>query len=77
MDFVIDDTVSTVLGSLMEHGYDVQGDDHVRDVALIVESIKAAMYRSRGMHHGLHTVSNKINIRPQMVETDNSAIREI
>lgn len=58
----IDEIVPELLGMLMNAGYDVSGDAYVQDVAMIVESVKAIMFRSEAMDHGLHKISDRINV---------------
>ncbi len=59
---LVEDVAASAMSQMIDFGYSVQGDDNIRDVALIVESLKAAMARSMGRPHGLHAVSNNINI---------------
>lgn len=58
----VDEIVPELLGMLITSGYDVSGDAYVQDVALIVESMKAIMFRSEAMDHGLHKISDRINV---------------
>jgi hypothetical protein len=58
----VDEIVPELLGMLISAGYDVSGDAYVQDVALIVESMKAIMFRSEAMDHGLHKISDRINV---------------
>lgn len=69
----VDEIVPELLGMLMEAGYDVSGDAYVQDVALIVESMKAIMFRSEAMTHGLHKISDKINVSDLNVACANTA----
>lgn len=68
IDSIIDDLVPDIVSSLIECGFDVTGDKHVKDVALMVESVRAAMFSADGRHHGLHIISNKINVAPVQVQ---------
>lgn len=61
-DDLIDSIVPYILERMIEHGYNITDDFRVKDIALIVESVNAAMSRALGKHHGLHILSNKINI---------------
>lgn len=62
IDDIIDDIIPDLVGSLIVSGYDVTGDKHVKDIALIVESVRAAMFSYDGRYHGLHKISDKINV---------------
>lgn len=62
IDNIIDDLVPDIVSSLIECGFNVTGDRHVKDVALMVEAIRAAMFSVDGRHHGLHVISNKIKV---------------
>ncbi len=59
---LVEDVAASAMSQMIDFGYSVQGDDNIRDVALIVESLKAAMARSMGRPHGLHAVSDNIII---------------
>lgn len=69
----IDEIVPELLGMMMSAGYDVTGDAYVQDVALIVESMKAIMFRSEAMDHGLHKISDRINVSDMQVACANTA----
>lgn len=69
---IVDEIVPELLGMIMNAGFDVSGDKCVQDVALMVESMKAIMYRSESMHHGLHKISDKINVSVMNVACANT-----
>lgn len=73
IDNIIDDLVPDIVTSLIECGFNVTGDKHVKDVALMVEAVRAAMFSVDGRYHGLHAISNKINVESVPIPIGHSA----
>jgi hypothetical protein len=47
--------------SLLQEGFDLSlTESGVKDSALIIESVKAALYRSMDFKHGLQAISDKL-----------------
>lgn len=64
---VLDEVVPTIVAELIDSGFDVTGDRYVKDVGMIVEAVRAAMFRVDGRDHGLHIISNKIKTEGTLV----------
>lgn len=60
VEFVIDETLSFVFSRCYEEGFDLNKDHCVKTTALVVESLRAAMYNTVGIEHPLFKVADTI-----------------
>jgi hypothetical protein len=58
----LDDAIADLIAVMIDNGYSVTGEDRVRDIALIMESVKSAMARSNGKHHGLQRITKNLSL---------------
>lgn len=59
-EYVIDGVSGELFGMLQDEGMEVFSDDMTKDVALVVEAIRALVHKSMGYDHALHTFSDGI-----------------
>ena len=60
VEFLIDETLSYVFSKCYDEGFDLTQDTCVKTTALVVESLRAALFKTAGITHGLHEVANQI-----------------
>lgn len=60
VEMLIDDTLSYVFSRCYQEGYDLSADHCVKPTAMVVESLRAALYRTVGMSHVLHEAADKL-----------------
>jgi len=61
IELAIDSAVPLLFMNLMQEGFDLTlNDDGVKDSAMIIESVRAALFRSMNFKHGLHSISDKL-----------------
>lgn len=60
VEFLIDETLSYVFSKCYDEGFDLTQDRCVKTTALVVESLRAALFNTAGMQHALHEVANQI-----------------
>jgi hypothetical protein len=61
IELTIDTVVPNLFMSLLQEGFDLSlTESGVKDSALIIESVKAALYRSMDFKHGLQAISDKL-----------------
>lgn len=59
-EFIIDETLSFVFSRCYEEGFDLNKDHCVKTTALVVESLRAAMYNTVGIEHPLFKVADSL-----------------
>lgn len=60
IEFLIDETLAIVFGRCYQEGFDLTQDRCVKTTALVVESLRAALYNTSGIGHALHDVANQL-----------------
>lgn len=60
VEFLIDETLSMVFSRCYSEGFDLTQDRCVKTTALVVESLRAALFNTAGISHALHDVANDI-----------------
>jgi hypothetical protein len=60
VEMLIDETLSMVFGRCYQEGFDLTHDRCVKTTALVVESLRAALYNTASMSHTLHDVAEKL-----------------
>jgi hypothetical protein len=58
----LDDAIADLISVMIENGYSVTGEDRIKDIALIMESVKSAMARSNGKYHGLQRITKNLTL---------------
>jgi len=68
-DNIMEDIVSYMIGDLENYGIDVESDQFIKDFSLTADSLRATIYRSFDLNHGLHDfIDNNVNIVPKKYE---------
>jgi hypothetical protein len=60
VEMIIDETLSYVFNRSYQEGYDLSSDHCVKPTAMVVESLRAALYKTVGMSHPLHDAAEKL-----------------
>lgn len=60
IEFLIDDTMGMVFTRLYEEGFDLTQEHCTKSTALLIESFRAALFRSVGMEHPLQNMSDSM-----------------
>lgn len=62
VEYLLDEILSNAFRILYEEGFDLNKDHCIHSTALMVETFKAAIYRSVGIEHTLHTLADDIMV---------------
>lgn len=62
VEMLIDDTLSYVFSRCYQEGFDLSADHCVKPTAMVVEAMRAALYKTAGMSHGLHDTAEQLFI---------------
>lgn len=60
VEFIIDETLSMVFSRCYQEGFDLTSDRCIKTTALVVESLRAALYNTAGIGHSLHDVAEQL-----------------
>lgn len=60
VEFLIDETLSFVFSRCYQEGFNLTEDRCVKTTALVVESLRAALYNTCNIEHSLHDVAEQI-----------------
>ena len=78
-EFIVDDIMQFAFGREYEEGFDLADEKNVKSTALLVESLRAALYNSVGIEHPFHALAESVfiheseaaSIVAQTMEEDN------
>jgi len=65
VEMLIDETLSMVFGRCYQEGFDLTDDRCIKSTALVVESLRASLYKTSGLLHALHEVADKMFVNEQ------------
>lgn len=71
-EYLLDETLSFLFGRCQEEGFDLTSDKCAKTTALLVESYKAALYKSVGIEHPLQFVAEEFFIEESKLEEQKS-----
>lgn len=60
IEFIIDETLSYVFERCYQEGFDLMENQCLKPTAMVVESLRAALYKTAKMEHALHDVAEKM-----------------
>jgi hypothetical protein len=60
VEMLIDETLSMVFGRCYQEGFDLTDDRCIKATALVVEALRASLYKTSGLPHTLHDVAEQI-----------------
>lgn len=69
-EMVLDDVMSNVFYHLSEEGFDMSDDDCIKTTALLIESMRSAMYKSVDIFHPLHDIADSMFQYESQVEEE-------
>jgi len=60
IEYVMDETLSYVFSSAYEQGFDLGDESCLKTTALLVESLRSAMYKCVGINHAFHDMADSV-----------------
>lgn len=60
IEMVLDDVMSNVFYHMSEEGFELSTDDCIKTTAMLIETMRAAMYKSVDFNHPLHDLANSM-----------------
>lgn len=76
IEMLIDDTLSFVFSRCYQEGFDLTEDRCVKTTALVVESLRAALYKTCNINHSLHDVANQLFVNEAEAQAQTERIME-
>lgn len=58
VEYVIDEILSNVFGFCREEGFDLASEKCLKTTAMLIEAVRAGLYRSVDIFHALHPVAD-------------------
>jgi len=60
VEMLIDETLAMVFGRCYQEGFDLTDDRCLKATALVVESLRASLYKTSGLTHTLHDIAEQM-----------------
>jgi hypothetical protein len=60
VEYIIDETLSFVFSRCYEEGFNMNNDNCFKTTGMLVESMRAALYNTVGLHHPLHSIAEEL-----------------
>ena len=76
VELLIDDTLSFVFSRCYAEGFDLTEDRCVKTTALVVESLRAALYNTCNIKHSLHDVAGQLFVNEAEAQAQTERIME-
>lgn len=76
VEMLIDDTLSFVFSRCYQEGFDLTEDRCVKTTALVVESLRAALYNTCNIRHSLHDVAEQLFANEAEAQAQTERIRD-
>lgn len=76
IEMLIDDTLSFVFSRCYQEGFDLTEDRCIKTTALVVESLRAALYNTCSLKHSLHVVANQLFLSEAEAQAQTERILE-
>lgn len=72
IEMLIDETMSMIFCRCYQDSFNLTDDAYIKSTAMVVESLRAALYRTSGLHHPLHEVADEMFLdeKAAMLQTD-------
>lgn len=68
-DSVVEDIIGFVVGDLENYGVDIEEEQFIKDFSLTADALRATVYRSFQLHHGLHEfIDNNVTVAPKEID---------
>jgi len=68
IEFVLDEVLANCFGFCYNEGFDLGKDECVNTTGLVIESLRAALFKSVGLNHSLHQLADSLTIDDSRVE---------
>lgn len=65
VEMLIDETLSMVFGRCYQEGFDLTDDRCIKATALVVESLRASLYKTSGLPHTLHDIADQMFVNEE------------
>ncbi len=76
VELLIDDTLSFVFSRCYAEGFDLTDDRCIKTTALVVESLRASLYKTSGLPHTLHSVADQMFVNEEEAVAQTERILE-
>jgi hypothetical protein len=63
IEFVLDEVLANCFGFCYNEGFDLGRDDCVKTTGLVIEALRAALFKSVGLNHQLHELADSLYIQ--------------
>lgn len=60
IEFIVDDVMTFAFGRAIDEGFNLGDEKCCKNTALVVESLRAVLYKTVGINHPLHTAAETI-----------------
>jgi hypothetical protein len=60
IEVVLDDVMSNIFYQMHEEGFDLADEDCIKTTAMLIETMRAAMYKAVDFNHPLHDLANSM-----------------
>lgn len=76
VEFILDDLLTVVFERAFFEGFKLADDGHTKATALLVESFRAALYKTVGIFHPLHEVAESVFVEAEAIATVNNVVKD-
>jgi hypothetical protein len=76
IEMLIDTTLAHVFSHCYQEGFDLTEDRCVKTTALVVESLRAALYNTCNMEHSLHSFAEQLFVDETQAQAQTERIME-
>jgi hypothetical protein len=79
IEYIIDETLSFVFSRCYEEGFNLNNDNCFKTTGMLVESMRAALFRSVNMSHPLHNVAEELFVSDEdaLEQTENIMVKSL
>ena len=65
IEFIVDDVMTFAFARAIDEGFNLGDENCCKNTALVVESLRAALYKTVGIGHPLHNAADSIFVSEQ------------
>lgn len=65
---LLDDTMQDIFANFASEGFDLCSEDCIKSTSMLIETLRAAVYRSVNIEHPLHEVADRTFLHPEEFE---------
>lgn len=74
VEFLVDEVLSLIFYRTFLEGFDLLNDECAKSTALMVESLKAALYNTQGIPHPLHDMASHMFMTEEEMKKEDESI---